>query len=388
MQEVQTTRRGRRRDRLRVAGAAAALFLAGALPFSLSAQVQVRPAAGSAPAALAGKSAPQRRQAATAPVAGPVLGYSFNRRAARIEAMHGIPGAASVARSVPLDFHPAAAAVSSQKGYALAAGRDGGLHLVDLSSSAPAVRPLTEARSALDRIALSPNGSAAALYDRGRRLVEVLTGLPAEPETAGRYDAAELTGALTALAVSDSGETLLAATAGLQGGGLYALREGGPPRLITPGGHITSLRFLHGVEDAVAADFSRNEVSLVRGVQGGFEAIVVAASREGVRHPRAAATDEDNRRLFVASTAGTVLEIDLETRAAKTLQCRCNPTMLRPLRDASVFQLTDSPSGPVWALDARGAEARFVFIPRRETEETPPDSPGKKVRILRGRGRR
>src|SRR5205823_4331570 len=58
---------------------------------------------------------------------------------------------------------------------------------------------------AADLISMSPSGSAAATYDAAARLVRTIDGLPGNPGKVRTFDAAQLSGRVAALAVSDDG---------------------------------------------------------------------------------------------------------------------------------------------------------------------------------------
>src|SRR5581483_4534227 len=60
-----------------------------------------------------------------------------------------------------------------------------------------------------DLIAISPSGSAAAVYDEQSRSVQVVGGLPGSPQVVGQFDASGITGHATALAISDDATVAL-----------------------------------------------------------------------------------------------------------------------------------------------------------------------------------
>ena len=121
------------------------------------------------------------------------------------------------------------------------------------------------------RIALSPRGGVAALYDASSGTIQVLTGLPENPSAAGAVAAPA---SVETLAVSDDGVVLAAACEG-ERCGLWAAGV-----LIGTFGRISHLSFLPGRRDAVATDAASGQVLLVRDVTGAAE-VTVLASIEG-----------------------------------------------------------------------------------------------------------
>jgi len=191
-------------------------------------------------------------------------------------------------------------------------------------------------------------------------------------------DISLLPGILTALAVNDRGDALLAAVSDRDSGSLYALTVGGQPRLVAPVTRVTAVRFLHNSSDAVAADYDANEVLLIRNVLTNPQPVVMASARDGVQRPVAVASSPDNQRIFAAnSEPGAVAVISPEGGAPELIACNCHATELSAVRGGSMFRLSSATTAPIMLLDASQPQARMLFIPPAEgTGEAPVAEPG------------
>jgi hypothetical protein len=216
--------------------------------------------------------------------------------------------------------------------------------------------------------------------------VQLLTGLPKAPQSNGQLQLSALPGILTALAVNDRGDALLAAVSDRDSGSLYALAIGGQPRVVSPVTRVTAVRFLHNSNDAVAADYDANEVLLIRNVLTNPEPMVIASARDGVQRPVAVASSPGNQRIFAAnSEPGAVAVISPNGGAPQLIACDCRATELSAVRAGSMFRLSSATNGPIMLLDASGAEVRVLFIPPAEGES---ETPGAEPVVPRGpRGR-
>jgi hypothetical protein len=297
---------------------------------------------------------PAIRPAATAqdmPVAGPVLGYVWDAASARLRPILGIPGSSLLGEAPDLGVTLSLAEVSPRQDYVIGVeAGSGAVVLVSLAGSRAGVAAVAGLGPGAERIALSPTGAAAAVYG-GSGGLSVVTGLPEAPAT--RTLAAP--GRLTALAVSDSGERVLA----VSGEQLYLLARGAEPRLLGPVGAGAAIAFVENSGDALVADPARQEAFLVRG-EG--ERLILAGAREGISDPVAAAVA--GRRGLVANRGtNTVLLLDLAGGAPAAISCSCEVAGLQRLRGDAVFRLTGSLHAPSYLLEAGQPEPRLWFVP-------------------------
>ena len=73
----------------------------------------------------------------------------------------------------------------------------------------------------------------------------------------------------------------------------------------------------------------------------------------------------DGRVIAVSGKKVTVLHADGSPGA--TVDCSCQATIARPLGQ-SKFVLTDRDDGPMWLVDASGAELHVAFVPEAVNE--------------------
>src|ERR1035437_104076 len=150
--------------------------------------------------ALAGSAAAQSGSTA---VTEPALGLVFDAGAQTVRTLMGIPAASQLGGT--LDGTPlSAVAIASGQAYALALENGTGAALLVSQSGR---QPLAGARAGAQMVAVSPLGTAAALYYGDTGKASILTGLPDAPQVLREIT---LDGAPSAMAVSDDGTTLAA----------------------------------------------------------------------------------------------------------------------------------------------------------------------------------
>jgi hypothetical protein len=295
-------------------------------------------------------------RAAESGITGSVLGFLFDP-ANGIQPILGVPGAATIGPPLDLGMQLLSVAVSPQQDYALATTDSDGTLTIGLGSSVSLRRQtISVAPDAL--AALSPTGSAAAVYDQGRNRIQVITGLPDAPAITCEFDLSALPGALLALAISDGGDAVLAGFSD----GVVALVSDGRVRTISAPERATAARFLRKSGDAVIA--GRSGVYLVRDVTGAAETTLLAAEADGISEPIAVAASNDGKRVFAASARSrAVAVIELAAGAITVTSCSCEPSALAALNGNAVFRLTEPSGGPVWLFDGDSSEPRIVFVP-------------------------
>jgi hypothetical protein len=303
------------------------------------------------------------------------LGMIFDPSVGGIRAAIGVPGAAIMLPRFEIGFNIDQAAVSPAQDYALARGSgDSTLRLIRLVQGTPSVSPLDAAASAPDRITLSPAGSSAALYYRSRNVVQVIHGLPGTPVLAHQVDTSVLPGPLTALAVSDDGQVVLAGVSDSNGGSIHSATADGGMQQIAQVQDATAAAFLKGSHDAWVVDRLQNTVFQWQGSGSGF--VAVATGLQGISRPIAARSSGDGRRLIVASAGSrTVTTIDLATRQASSVSCDCELRGLWPLNGSAVFALTQPAKGVLWVFDGDALAPRIVFVPAVQETHHPRVSP-------------
>jgi hypothetical protein len=305
-----------------------------------------------------------------AQVGSPSLGALFDSANGAVHPVPGIPGLARVGPALDLEAPIRTAAYSPDKDYVLAApASDTALLVVD-GSGVRSFRTL----DAFGQVALSPNGTYAALIDTaGRRLV-VVSGLPGNPEFIVRAWFPAYYGKPGSIAVSDQGVIL---TTYFDSGVVLSLSAENSSRratfrLMGSFGRVAAMAFLPGRPDAVIADDAVHALYLVRDVEGNATRTIIADGSDGVDRPVAVAVSEDGKRFFLAdSGAGGVL-VASETGRASTVPCPCTPSALSPLQGSSVFALTSPGSeSTVWVLNGGTEQPTVHPAPAQPTVTGP-----------------
>ncbi len=293
-------------------------------------------------------------------VGGPILGFTVDD-AGGVRVIRGVPGAASFSSPVASVRDLAAWAVSSEKGYILgAAGRSGRIVVLKNLAAAPesVELPVDVGRNPI--IALSPLGSAAAVFDAARGRLIVFAGLPDHPFPRWRMGADSLPGRIRTLAVSDSGDAVLAAA----GNSLVRLRPAAAWDFVAPLAGSARLAFVPGREEAVYLDEAAFEAIRVRFTASGSLLEPLFGAADGLREPVAVAVGGDGRTVYVADAAlPGVLAFDLGSRSLLVVRSPRAPATLARLRGARLFRLTSGAREPVYVYDGSRAAPRVAFIP-------------------------
>jgi hypothetical protein len=293
-------------------------------------------------------------------VQSPVLGFVYATGGTEARAINGIPGASTLSSplTVPegvtsLDFAP------GQK-YALVERADGAsLGLIPFSGADPG--PLVQIAGGIskpDVISFSPNGVAAALYSASQGRLQVLAGLPDNPQLTREMSSGELPDAVRLLAIADDGVTLLEGTVN---SAVYLLAGGGPQMLesVTDLGGIV---FTPQSNDALIFDRSTGTLSLMQGVSSVRSNRLLANGLTGLGGNIALETD-GHRAIITTSSASHLWEIDFQSLAVQDMQLPTTPAMLEPLRLSGHYLLTWQPGQPAWILNTNQEKGAVYFVP-------------------------
>lgn len=310
---------------------------------------------------------------APAQVTGPILGYVPDASASAVRPIWGIAGASVTGQVIDAGLAMSRVAISPRQDYWLAvAGADQHVVLAVPGRSGVTVSPLTDAGAGPDQIIVSPEGTAAALYFAGQSRVQVFTGLPAAAALSWTADLTPMAAAPGALALSDDGLTLLAASENEGAAALYLLGPDGGVNRLPLDSPALSAAFLHNRSDAVLAGASG--VLLLRDAAANARLEVLVADG-GVARPAGVAVSQDNRRAFIADSAhASVLALDLGGAGFASIPCGCALTGLFPMNAPGVFRLTDVSAGPIVllnasSLDTGSSDAPILVVPPAPSTE-------------------
>jgi hypothetical protein len=305
---------------------------------------------------LAGVAAAQSGTA----LSGPTMGMVFDSSQSALRLVRGIPGAASLGDAVNPGFALASATVSPRQDYALALRTDDSSVVLVRAGGASAAVP--GARPAPANVVFSPAGTAAALYDSGVGRVEILTGLPDAAAVQSDIDISALAGPVAALAVDDAGSSLFLAAGPAEAVSLYRIGMDGASQFLAPVRSVAALRLSANGREALLADTAAGAVYVIRELRGAGHLETIASARDGLGAPIAVESDSAGR-IFVADQSGNVTILDRSHGSVVSLPCGCTPAGLFRLAGTAIFRLNEPSDGPMWVLDASGAEARIVAVP-------------------------
>ena len=304
---------------------------------------------------LAGVAAAQSGTA----LSGPTMGLVFDSSQSALRPIRGIPGAASLGDPVNPGFALASATVSPRQDYALALRTDDSSVVLVRAGGASAA--VSGARSSPTLTVFSPAGTAAALYNSGAGRVQILTGLPDAAAVQSDVDISAL-GPVAALAVDNAGTSLFLAAGAAEAVSLYRVATDGTSQFLASFHSVAALRLSDNGREALLADSAAGAVYVIRELRGAGHLETIASSRDGLGSPVAVESDSAGR-IFVADQAGKVIILDRSHGSVVSLTCGCTPTGLFRLSGTAAFRLTEPSNGPMWVLDASGADARIVAIP-------------------------
>jgi hypothetical protein len=298
---------------------------------------------------------------------GAMLGYVFDAPRKSIRPILGTPGAALLGAGLSLDVALERAVLSPEHDYALAVADGSWTVFMLTGDGAPARGAALAGISAEAQVALSPGGRAAVLADApGGGGIHVVTGLPANPAISRTIPLGVDT-AVVALAVSDDGDTVLAAL-GSPRPTITAFDEAGNPRPLLETDNPPTLE-LSASGNALVLDAAGNRVLLVRDVRGAAAVSTVAVAEDGIASPAGAVLSPDGSLAYVANPEyGNVVIFDLNQGSRSFVSCACKPEGVWKLNGEGVFRLSEFSGGPLWVLEVTSAEARIVFVP------APPES--------------
>ena len=303
--------------------------------------------------------------AAFAQVGGPILGYVPDHAA--IRTMYGLPAAGAIGGAIATGREFAQIGISPQQNFAIATTADtGSVVIVDtVKASVTAIEGVSPNP---DVLAVSPGGTAAALWFTSLGRMQVVTGLPASPSVA-TVDAPYLDSTPTAAAVSDDGQWAV----GVWSAGVYAFGISAKimPLQTDPG--VVSLAFFHNNHNLAIATASR--ATSITDVGGANQVSVLHDYSQQALLPKGIGVSFDNQRVLVADAAGKLANISVAGSNADIVDCGCSPSGVYGLGDA-LFRLNGTGpsgtnrSGPAPELKLFDAAAGSVWIVPPALSET------------------
>jgi len=291
--------------------------------------------------------------AAQTGIATPTLGYAYDPGSRAIRPVLGIPGAAMLGAPLRTRFQPASAAVSPSQDYAFALSPGAGVRLVRWNAGRSSVIPVEDAIASPDRIAFSPSGAAAILYDSATGRMQALTGLPDSPALQEIQPAGSP--AAGAFAIADNATIVLATSSGV-----LVIGPGSSSSPLPLPGSVAVIAFLRGSLDLLAVTHS-GDLYVAKNINGNLDIHQIYTGDEQTASPVAVQFSPDGATAFAANTAGILSTIDLNTGSIAAVSCQCAPTGLEPFGRAGLFRITEISARPLLLFD--GAGNRLWFVP-------------------------
>jgi WD40 repeat protein len=277
-----------------------------------------------------------------------------------IKPILGLPGAATIGSALDLPFGFAHVEFSLKGDYAVAVGESlSDFVVVRNLSRNPTLEYIFSSDSAIDRIALSPDGTFAA--SNSGNAIRLFSGLSTRPNLESVISSPAGNDSLTALAVSDSGELAASFFDGNKSSVFWS-EKGGDFKLVATSGDVSAMAFLRGRSGIVIADRLLNEVALISDLSSNPSSVRLASEADGVSEPSAVELSNSGTKAVVANQSGAIVTIDLAGGASGQLSCGCRATTLRALRGDSVFALTEPSTDPVMLLDGADEVPRVVKV--------------------------
>jgi hypothetical protein len=299
--------------------------------------------------------------AASDPVGGPSLGFSPNADGTIVWPILGIPGASTLGQALNLGTEIRGAVISPRQDFILALRAEDGQPIISrLNSDAGGATPLDGTRRD-SVIAISPSGTAAALYNSDSRVLQVLRGFPSAPVVVFESDQSAIAGPLTALAVSDDAALALIGFSTSNSDSLWSVTSGGSQ--FVSASHATSISFMANGQDAVIADSAVGEAFLLQHISNGPQRFPLFSPGEGVAGLSGIAVSDDGRFAIVAGSAsGNVGIIDMQQSLRYLIPCNCKPSGVSRLSGTAVFRLNQPPDALVTILDLSTGKPRILIV--------------------------
>lgn len=293
----------------------------------------------------------------------PVLGHVPGAAPGTLLRITGIPGAA-----VAEPFFESGALdpveVSSLQTFALALQKAGGAPvIVRLNQEGASPEPIRGLGQGFDRIALSGDGKAAALYSPSEGAIRIVTGLPDQPLLGPVFSAASAGNRVDLLAVRDGGDTVLASSASA------------PGEVMVFGGDFVERLELPDPVRSMAFEPHQRRAVIVAGTgifladtAPGGECRRLAGGEQGLIDPAQARFSRDGARVYVTDPGAQAVHIlSLSKGSIGMRPCAGVAAFLQQLEGNAVFRFSSPAAEYLQILDDDAGAARVLLVPRAQS---------------------
>ena len=298
-------------------------------------------------------------------LSGPIQGFTFDLPSNSFRAVIGFPGSATFGPPVMSGFDTGW--VAPHKNYGIGFQQGNGLLVTALDSDVAASTPVAGLNGQPDGIAWSGDGSVAILYSSAGSWLQVLRGLPGNPQVGSLVDLSPLGGPLSAVASDSQGQNVAIAMQGT-GGGAFLLTDAQSFAPLLALANPTGLAFSQDgaslyVLDGIAIQLdvvSLSDSSAQTLTLGGLQALsAIGTGRDAQGHPLVYVTSAVDQIFRVYDPVGQQVVVDLPLGFQPTGIAVLGPSSFVI---ASRSQQTD----PLW-LFASAPQPAVYFVPAAQS---------------------
>jgi hypothetical protein len=285
----------------------------------------------------------------------PILGFLASNTPVALRPIFGVPGAVVLGDPLALPGDITRVTMAPNQQYALVERNDASeMGLLPLTVSGTGdIQTIAGSLGHADRIAFSPSGTSAVIYSAASQQLQLLTGLASAAPAVSDMSSDAVNGTpLTALAVSDDAQAVLAGLSDGTNGAVWLLSAQAQAKQLMPAAVPSAIRFLPQSQDAVLADSGWKQVDLLTAVTAQFSSRLLADESQGINAPADVDVTPDSNRVWVADAGGSaLLVIDIAAGAVASIDSPFAPSSLLRLAGRSVFLVAaqDATSTGVWA---------------------------------------
>jgi DNA-binding beta-propeller fold protein YncE len=292
----------------------------------------------------------------------PSLGYLTSESQRILRPILGAPGAVVLGDPIALPDKLTRLSIAPGQQYALTEFEGASelgvmpLNVDSAGASAGHVQPIPGTFAHSDRLAFSPSGSVAVIYSAAVQQAQIVNSLPLSAQKIRQIHLIALGGVpVTSLAVSDDAELLLVGVSDGTTGQVWLFAGEQPGRQLMNVGVPSALRFFAGKQDAVVADSSLKQVSILTALAQQVNSRVLAGAAQGLSAPADLEISSDQNRVWVADAGNNgLLGIELSSGTVTATDCPFAPGGFTRLIGTSVFLISSGGTASVglWAPDA------------------------------------
>jgi hypothetical protein len=325
-------------------------------------------------------------------VGGPVLGYVFDQATHEIREITGIPGAALIGRLIQTEFPIRSAWISPKQAIALGQSPGEDLYMVNLAENIASCKLIGTLNSQITKVSWSTSGTSAVAITKNLDQLLLLHTANAFSPSLQEVALRGLQGEITALAVSDDGQSILAGLKGEDGTSLQAILPDGSLLPIASLPSVSALAFQPGGKDLFVADRIGNSLYSVKGIPSNPQVSPLVFKDLELANPAALAFNSRGDLLAVGNSAAPFLSIlDFKRFQAFRIESKLTLDQWTPWPSGDVIQLQEYSGGPLSLLQLTPEGSRLTFVPadplRRQARQAAA-SGGKTVISLQERERR